>query len=161
MFDVHRGDVVGEQHHFVAVQFVGNLCGNAGRADLAHHAQDEVARAHEGIEDMDALVGEGAVELTLENVFDGAHHKVHDGLRRVHDAVRIGHFDREALEKLLVDGVEEALLLRVILDGGGGLLDRAVEAVQGPEKIVAAEVVRGQGLDDLLDLCGRWRCCAR
>ena len=90
--------------------------------DLAHHADDEVAGADEGVDDVHALVGEGAAELALEDGGDAADHEVDDGLGRVDDAVGVGDLDGKALEELLVDGVEEVLLLGKIADGGGGAL---------------------------------------
>jgi hypothetical protein len=42
----------------------------------------------------------------------GADHEVDDGLRSVDDAVGVGELGAEALEELLVDGVEEVLLFR-------------------------------------------------
>ena len=65
-----------------------------------------------------------------QQVVHGAHHEIDDGLGGVDDAVGVGHLDGKALEEALVDGVQEALLLGVVLDGGGGGFDGVVEAVQ-------------------------------
>ena len=67
----------------------------------------------------------------------------------------VGLLGVEALEELLVDGVEEVLLFGVAgLLGLGGLFDGGVEAVEGLEELVAGEVAGGDGADDLLDLGG-------
>ena len=115
------------------------LCGSRLLGHLAHDAHDEVAGADEGVEDVDALVGQGAAELRLQHVLHRAHHEIDDGLRGVDDAVGVGHLDGKALEELLVDGVEEALLLGEVVDGGGGGFDGAVEAVQLLQEVVPAE----------------------
>src|SRR5687767_12971530 len=62
--------------------------------------------------------------------------------------------DGEALEELLIDGVEELLLFGKVRDGLGGVLDGDVEAVELLEELVAREGAAGQGDDDLLDLGG-------
>ena len=154
MLDVHAGDVVGQQHHFVAVQLGGELARQRGARDLAHDAHDEVAGADKGVDDVYALAAEGAAELALEDGGDAAHHEVDDRLRCVDDAVRVGHLDREALEELLVDSVEELLLVREVADGGGSALDGDVEVVQAFEELVAAEGLRGERVDDAGDLVG-------
>jgi len=94
------------------VEFVLVFVLQVGSFDLLHDADDEVAGAYEGIEDVDAFVAEGAAEFFLQNLFDAAHHEVDDGLRSVDDAVGVGFFGRIALEEALVDFVEECLLLR-------------------------------------------------
>ena len=157
VLDVHAGDVVGQEHDFVAVEFVFVLVGEgrfAGFADLADGAGDEVSGADEGVEDVDAFVGEGFAELLFQNVIDAADHEIDDGLRGVDDAVGVGLFGRESLKEALIDGVEEGLLFAVVVLVVGGVLDGLVEAVELAEKLVAAEVARGHGLDDLFDFSG-------
>lgn len=90
-----------------------------------------------GIEDVDAGVGEGFAELLLKDFFDAADHEVDNRLRGVNDAVGVSLLDVEALEELLVDGVEEVLFFGVALLGLGGALDGGVEAVEGLEELVA------------------------
>ena len=121
---------------------------------MLHDAGDEVAGAGEGVEDVDTGVGEGLAELLLEDFLDGADHEVDDGLRGVDDAVGVGLFGVEALEELLVDGVEEVLLFGVAGLGLGGLFDGGVEAVERLEELVAGEVAGGDGADDFFDLGG-------
>ena len=103
---------------------------------------------------MDALVGQRTAELPLQDRGHAAHHEVDDRLRRVDDAVCVGDFDGEALEELLVDGVEKVLLVRKVADCGGGALDGGVEAVQFAEKLVAAEGMGGERVNDVFDLEG-------
>ena len=47
----------------------------------------------------------------FQHLLDAGAHEIDDLLRRVDDAVRVGHLDRVALEEALVDGVEEVLLV--------------------------------------------------
>ena len=60
--------------------------------------------------------------------------------------MRIRDLDREALEKLLVNSVEEVLLLGVFGDGVGGRLDGRIEAVKVSQELVAAESTARSGL---------------
>ena len=113
VLDVHAGDVVGQQHDFVAVQFVFVFVGQVGGLDLLHDADGEVAGADEGLENVDAFVAEGAAEFFLQNFLDTAHHEVDDGLRSINDAVGVGFFRRVALEEAHMDFVEELLFLGV------------------------------------------------
>ena len=57
---------------------------------VLHDADDEVAGADEGVEDVDAFVAEGAAEFVLQDFFDAADHEVDDGLRGIDDAVGVG-----------------------------------------------------------------------
>ena len=61
---------------------------------------------------------------------------------------------REALEKLLVNGVEKTLFLGEIVDGGSGAFNGAVESVKIAKKIVSAERLGGEGINHLLDFYG-------
>ena len=130
MLDVHAGDVVGQQHDLVAVQFLLVFLRKAAGFDLAHDAGDEVAGADEGVEDVNVFVAEAAAELRFQNLLDAADHEIDDGLGRVDDAVGVGLLAVEALKEALVDRVEEFLLFGVVLDRGGCLLDGLVEGVE-------------------------------
>ena len=130
MLDIHARYEVRQKHDFVAVEFLLILIFEGGAFDLLHDAGDEVAGSGEGVEDVDAGVGEGFAELLLEDFFDAADHEVDDGLRGVDDAVGVGLLGVEALEELLVGGVEEVLFFGVAGLGLGGLLDGGVEAVE-------------------------------
>ena len=130
VLDVHAGDVVGQQHDFVAEELVGVLVRQLllGISRMTRTMKLPVptngSRMH--------AVGcsRRLAKLLLAECLHRSDHEVHDGLRRIDDAVGVGHLDAEALEELLVDGVQEALLLGEVVDGGGGGLDGAVEAVE-------------------------------
>ena len=62
-------------------------------------------------------------ELVLQHLVDAGAHEIDDRLRRVDDAVRVGHLHRVALEEPLVDRVQEVLLLGEVGQGAGGVLD--------------------------------------
>lgn len=131
MFDIHAGDVVGERHDLVAVELFRVLLGQGGAFDLLHDAGDEVAGSGEGVEYMDAGVGERLAELLLEDFVDAAGHKVDDGLRGVDDAVGVGAFSEERVEGgpgVALGGVAVLFKLgerRVVcLDVGRGRLER-------------------------------------
>ena len=106
---------------------------------VADQVDDEAARADAGVEHLHARLGERRAEFAPQHLLDAVAHEVHDLLRRVDDAVRVGLLDREALEEALVDGVEEVLLLRPVIQVARGVLDGEVEAVQRPEELLAVE----------------------
>ena len=99
VLDVHRGDVVGQEHQFIAVQLLAILVRQRGLGDQPHQIHDEIARAGEGVEDMYVLVRKRSLELGLKHVFHAGDHEVRKRLRGVHDAVRVGNLDAEALEE--------------------------------------------------------------
>jgi hypothetical protein len=68
--------------------------------------------------------------------------------------VSVSLFAIEALKETLVDGVEESLLFRVVLDRRSCLFDGFIEGVEFAEEFVAAKVVAGERVNDLLDFSG-------
>ena len=114
MFNVETSDVVGQQHHLVAVQFRWVCLVFLLQSDFIkclHNPDDEVAGANKRIDDMHAFIRKRTSELSFQNLFDTLHHEVDNRLRRIDDAVRIGNLHGEPLEKLFVDSVEEPLFL--------------------------------------------------
>ena len=154
VFDVEGGDVVGQQHDFVAEEVVRIFVRERAAGDAAQDVDDEVAGADAGVKYLHAGRRERGAKFALQDLFHAGTHEIHDLLRRVDDAVRIGLFDGEALEETFVDGVEEVLFLCPAVEIAGGVFDGDVEAVQRFEKFVAVEGAAGQGLDDLLDFGG-------
>ena len=128
MFDIHGGDVIREKHDLVGMEFTGVFRFELGLGNLPHDAHDEVAGAHKRVEDMDAFSPKGAPEFGAEQMVHGAHNELDDGLGGVDDAVGVSHLYREALEEAFVNGVQEALLLGVIFDGGRSGFDGVIEA---------------------------------
>ena len=99
-------------------------------------------------------VGERGAKFALQDLFHAGTHEIYDLLRGVDDAVGVGLFDGEALEEAFVDGVEEVLFLRPVIQVAGGVFDGDVETIQRFEELVAVEGAAGEGLDDLLDFGG-------
>jgi hypothetical protein len=60
--------------------------------------------------------GQRVSELLLQRLLHGIAHVVDDFARRVHDAVRIGDIGGEALEELLIDGIQKILLLSEVAE---------------------------------------------
>ena len=83
-----------------------------------------------------SLSTERLAELGLQHFLDAGAHEIDDRLRRVDDAVRVGHLDRVALEEPLVDGVQEVLLSLKSVNGPRGGLDGHVERVQRLEELM-------------------------
>jgi len=101
---------------------------------------------------MYVFFGKRCFELGLKHVFNAGDHEIHKGLRRVHNAVDVGDFYTEALEKSLVNSVKELLFFAEVAYGFGGLLDGNIEMFKVLDKSVATERARGQRLDHFLDL---------
>lgn len=151
VLDVHRGDVIREQHDFVAMQFVRELVRQRGFRNVPHEIDNEIAGTGEGVEDVNVFVGESFIEFLFQHRFDAGNHEVHERLRRVNDAVRVGYLDTKALKETFTDGVEECLLLSEVRNSGGGVFDCAVEMFQAFAEIVAAEHTGIESSDDLFN----------
>ena len=154
MLHIERGDVVRQQHDFVGPEFALIFLGERGSRQLAHEVNEEVARAGEGVEKMDARVAEALAKFLLQQLANARDHEADDRRRRVHDTHRVGHLHGEALEEALVNSVQELLLLGEILDGCGGALDGEVEAVELLEEVGAVEMAGSEGGDHFLNLDG-------
>ena len=140
VLDIERGDVVGQEHDFVAEEVVFVFVGQVAALDMvADEVDDKVAGAGGGVKDLDALIADGAAKFFLQDLFDAGTHKIDDLLRGVDDAVGVGLLDGKTLEEALIDGVEEALALGPGLDPSGGALDGDIEAVQRFEEFMAVE----------------------
>ena len=61
-----------------------------------HDVHDEIPRAGEGIEDVDALRIERGAEVLAEDVRDAGDHELHERLRGIDDAEHVGLLHREA-----------------------------------------------------------------
>ena len=136
------------------MQFRRILILQRSAANLPHHADDEIARADKRVDDVNARVRERAAKLSPQNLLNASRHKIDNRLRRIDDAVRIGNRHGKALKKLLIDRVEEVLLLRKVVNRRGRALNSNIEAVEAVEKIAAVKRLRGERVDDLLDLVG-------
>src|SRR5581483_8322240 len=116
MLDVHRSDVVRQQHDFIAMQFVLVLVFERGSFNLLHHPHDEISRANEGIKDMNITAAKRLAELFLQDVLDASHHEINNRLWRVDDAMRICDLYGKALKELLINRIQEVLFLRVAIN---------------------------------------------
>ena len=147
--DVDGRDVVGEQQDLVGVQLGRVLAGEVvgphePRLEQAH---DEGARAREGIEHVDALVGEARPEMAAQSVVGRAQDEVDDLHRRVDDAQRLGRLRQRLREEALVELGDDALLAAGVVDALGAELHVGVEALEGlgllPERMVAESFEQG------------------
>jgi hypothetical protein len=130
VLDIHGSNVIRQQHNLVAMQFTGVFLGQFGLLNAVHDVDNKIPCAHKGVDDVHVLIGERATKLLLENVFDRLDHEIDNGLRGVDDTVDIGGFDGKALKELFVNSVEKSLFLGIVVNGGCGGLDGAVETVQ-------------------------------
>ena len=153
MFDVHGRDVIRQQHDLVAVEFAGVFRRQRGRVQLAHDLREKIPRADERIENVDIRRGEAVrkAKFGAQQLIHRVDHELHDRLRRIDDAVRVGHFDRKALKETLIDRVEKALLFREVAQRGGRRLDGVIKAVKRLEIQRPPAVRLHKGEDDLFD----------
>src|SRR5581483_5521168 len=56
VFDIHAGKIVRQKHDLIAVEFISVLMRQGGGLNFLHHAHDEIASAHEWVENMYFLV---------------------------------------------------------------------------------------------------------
>ena len=105
------GDVVGEQHIFIAKQFVLVFVFQRQGTDAPEQVLHEVSRADAGVKHDHALVGKRRAELGFEQRVHTFHHEVDNRLGRVNNALRVGGLFGKVLKKPLVQGVQKGLLL--------------------------------------------------
>src|SRR6266496_1627756 len=113
---------------------------------------NKISRSNARIEDLHTRRGERGAELTLEDHIDAGTHELDDLLRRIDDTMRVGLPLGEALEETLVDGVEEVLFLRPVVQVLGGIFNGDIEAIQRFEEFMAIEGAARERLDDLFYL---------
>ena len=68
MLNIHGSDVVREKHHFIAVQFRPIFVRKRESTNLAHDSHDKIAGTDKGVDDVDAGIGERAIEFGAEDV---------------------------------------------------------------------------------------------
>src|SRR5260370_31235538 len=107
MLDVHRSNIVGQQHYLIAMELMLELLPQRRLLNLLHDAHDEIACADEWIKSVYFLVAQRPLELLAQNFLNAAHHEVHNRLGCVDYAKRICFFRRISLEETLIDRVEE------------------------------------------------------
>ena len=93
VLDVQTGNVIRQQHDFVAVQLVLVFVLQVSSCDLLHDSDNEVAGADEGIDGYsDTFPAEGASKFFLQDLLDATHHEIDDRLRSIDDAVNVSFF---------------------------------------------------------------------
>ncbi len=119
-FDVDGGDVVGEQHDLVGVNFVLVFVRQLlGRDQAAlQESRDERASADEGVQNVDAFRTERDAELFLKNVVDAVKDEVHHFDGRVDDPQAFGHSRKGVAEELVVEFHDDLLLAFGFVDPG-------------------------------------------
>ena len=78
VFDVHRRNVVGQQHHFVGVDFVLVFAAQVGRRNqpALDEPRDKGAGARKRVEDVH-VVTQALAKFTLQDVVDRVNDEVH------------------------------------------------------------------------------------
>lgn len=131
--DVDGGDVVGEEDDLVRVDFGAVFRREAVGRDEAglEETRDEGAGAGEGVEDMDAVVGQGSAELLLQQVVDGVDDKIDDFDRGVNDAEALGHLREGVAEEFVVEFDDNLLFAGGVVDAVGAHAHGGVELFEG------------------------------
>ncbi len=152
VLDVQAGDIIRQQHHFVGEKAV--LIGFRQRftRHTVDQVDDEIPSPGARIENHHFGRCQRVSEFLFQRFLDRLAHVVDNLARRVDDAVGIGHIRREALEELLVYGVEKILLLGEVAEVGSGALDGRVVRVQVLEEILLGKTGRSQRFDHVLHL---------
>src|SRR5690606_1156178 len=141
--DVDGGDVVRQQHDLVGVQLAGVLAQQVLGLDQTglKKTYQEGAGADEGVDDVDAFIGQGAPQVLGEGLFGGANDEVDHLDGGVDDAERISGLGQGGSEKLVVQLDDDALPAFVVVDAFGADPHRVVEVRQGLGLGVQALVV--------------------
>ena len=128
-FDVHVGDIIGQQHNLIAMDFVQVLALHILRADKAglQQPRDERACADKRVEDMHVRLGQRSAELGFQYVVHRADDEVH-ALHGCIDDAQFLHGERKrALEKLLVEVLDNSLLALQIVNAADICSYRLIE----------------------------------
>ena len=131
-FDVDRCDVVGQQHDFVAMDFVFVLVWQLLRCDQAalHQPRDERACARKRVKDVDAFAAQRLAKFILQNVVDAVDDEVHYFHWRVDNAQPFCHLREGVAKELVVQFHHDLLLALGQVDAVGSAANRCVELLQ-------------------------------
>ena len=143
ILDVDGGDVVGEEDNLVGVELLGVLAVEVVVADkaevLLEEAGDEGARASEGVEDVDAFIGEAFTEVFAQGAVGGAEDEI-DGLDGGEDDAEFFNGGLEGGgEEGVVEGADNIELTVCALDVADADADVLVEAVEGLAVLLGVE----------------------
>ena len=99
-FYVHIRDIIGQQHDFIAMNFVQILAFHILRADKSRLQQSRNERtcAHKRVKDMYILCGQRSVELRLENIIHRADDEIYTLNGRINNT-QFFHCKRECTLK--------------------------------------------------------------
>src|SRR5690606_32179481 len=93
-------------------------------------ANEERPRAGEGVDDVDVLFAQAAVEFLTKHVFDTVNDEVYDLDGRVNDAETFGHSRERGAEELIVQSFNDGLPAFGIIDTLYLPTDSVVESVE-------------------------------
>ena len=86
-FYVHIRDIIGQQHDFIAMNFIKILALHILRADKTglQQSRNERTCAHKRVKDMHILCGQRSVELRLENIIHRTDDEIHTLYGRINN----------------------------------------------------------------------------
>ncbi len=79
--------------------------------DAMQQVHNVAAGANAGVDDLHPWLRNRRAEFTLQHLFYAGTHKIHNLLGRVDNTIRICSLHRVALEKALINGIQEMLPL--------------------------------------------------
>ncbi len=82
------------------------------------------------------------------------HHKIHNRLRGVNNAIGIRRLNGKTLKKLFINRVEKALFFRIIINGRGSAFKHPIKMIELFQKLFTAEGAGGQRSDHLFNFPG-------
>src|SRR5690242_8662732 len=101
---------------------------------------------------MHVLVGQRLAEFLLQYLFHRSDHEVHDRFGGINDSMSIRYIDRKSLKKPFVNIVKKGLFLGEGLYGIRAVLKCPVKMIEPAQEFFAAERLRSESEDHLLDL---------
>ena len=116
VLDVQVGDVVGQDGHFVSVDFVEVLVLQPVGGKVVDQVGDEGAGPGGRVQDLHVVIGQGLAEVLLQQVVSSADDEVHHLVGGVDHPQPVGGCRIVGGVEVLVDGLEELLLLGVVGD---------------------------------------------
>ena len=153
LLDVDGGDVVGQQHQLVGVQFRAVFPFQVRIADQSRlqQAHQKDAGAAERVQYMDALVAQALAERLAQRMVGARQNEIHHLHRRIDDAQAVCVLLQRGGEELLIELHQHPLAGGAVVQPLGATADALVEALQIPHLVLQAEFaeVPPQGVQGL------------
>ena len=152
-FDVEVGDVVGQDFHFIGMEFVAIFIFQLVRRDVIDDIADEGSGAGGGIQDFHATVFQHLAKVFVQQVVCAVDHEAHDLIGGIDHAQAVSFFGIVAFVKCFIDHLEELLFLVMIGDLRGAGIDRVIIVLDAGQALIA-QVFAKECIHQLFQLVG-------